>query len=485
MRNGTHRKVITVAAALAAVSLGQAGAEPVASAQPQTPPFRFGASERVRQEFFDHVPVKAAPPAFARGGENDYVRFRTSIWGEFDPCAYATFRVRAVNESRAWLYPDVSQRPERSTSEWPDEWVFDNAYMDLHGLLNNTVDLRVGRQDLIYGTGKVILEGTPGDGSRTIYFNAVKATYKGIPDTKVDLLGIANPAQDPLAINPGDPARDLSAMPKSKDGMRESGAGVYMSNASLKAMPLEAYAFYKEEGTYVIPVKPNAQGQYPTPKLAWQTLDVPASAIDVDSSDIGTVGARLMPKFNDSLSGNLEVAAQFGHRGDADIQAYMADAFVVQQLGLAPEMKPAVDAGVYYLSADDPSTSEDEGWDPIWARYPQFSELYVYGWDTEEIAGRWSNLLTPHAGVTLNPLAKMKTTLSVNYLYAPEADGSGGGHERGWLGVLKNEFTLAEKRWLPKDKLTGHLWLEVLEPGNYYKADDLALFARWELNYQF
>jgi len=32
------------------------------------------------------------------------------------------------------------------------------------------------------------------------------------------------------------------------------------------------------------------------------------------------------------------------------------------------------------------------------------------------------------------------------------------------LGALKNEFAFGEKLLLPKDKLTGHLWLELLEP---------------------
>ncbi len=482
MKQGMQRIVITAAAALVTAGIGPAGADPVAAPQPEAAPIvRFGADERVRQEYFDHIPVKS--DGDARGGENDYFRFRTRVWSELDAGPNITFRVRAVNEDRDWLYPDVSQKPQRSTYEWPDEVVIDTAYADLHGLLNNALDLRIGRQDLIYGTGKVILEGTPGDGSRTLYFNAVKATIKAVPKTTIDVFGIYDPAQDPLAINPPDPARDLSAMPATENGMLERGAGIYAKNQSFASMPFEAYAIYKSEGTQAIALKPDVKGNLPQPKVPWQTLDASRKEMDVAAADIGTVGTRLMPKLTDSLSGNLELAYQFGTRGDADISAYMVDAFVVQQL--PGSMKPAVDAGVYYLSGDRKGNGTDEAWDPLWARYPQFSELYVYSYDSDPLAGGWENLCTPHAGLTINPLTNLKTTFSVNYLYAPEADGPGGGHERGWLGVFKNEFTLAQNKWLPKDKLTGHLWLEVLEPGDYYKVDDLALFARWEFVYAF
>lgn len=481
MKKRQQGSVMAAAVALVVAGVCGASAEP-ATETTTASPFRFGAAERLRQEYFDHVLVKADPPGVARGGENDYFRFRTSLWGEFDASRQVTFRVRAVNETRSWLYPDVTEKPQRTTSEWPDEVVFDHAYADIHGLLNDTLDLRVGRQDLIYGTGKVILEGTPGDGSRTIYFNAVKATYKGIAKNTIDVFGTYNEPEDELAINSAD--RDLSGVPRAKEGMTEGGGGLYLKNQAIADLPFEAYALYKHEGEYTSAAKTNATG-FVKPAVAWQTVNEQKKVIDNAEADIGTVGVRLMPKMSETLSGNLELACQFGERGDSSILGYMGDAFIVQKLGILPAIKPAVDAGVYYLSGDDAGTKNDESWDPLWARYPQFSELYVYALDNEELGARWSNLLMPHVGFTMNPFAKMKTTASVGYLYAPEDDGPGSGHERGWLGTLKNEFTLAENWLRAKDKLTGHLWLEVLEPGDYYKVDDLALFARWELNYLF
>ena len=40
-------------------------------------------------------------------------------------------------------------------------------------------------------------------------------------------------------------------------------------------------------------------------------------------------------------------------------------------------------------------------------------------------------------------------------------------------------------KWLPKDKLTGHLWVESFSPGHYYNEDATAFFLRWEFVYAF
>lgn len=424
--------------------------------------FRYGADERVRQEYFDNIPVRADPPGITRGGRNNYFRFRTRVWGEMDPVEDLTLRARLVNETREWEHPDVSARPQRSTYEWSDEWVFDNLYLDLRNLAKDRLDLRVGRQDLIYGTGKVLLEGTPKDGSRTIYFNAAKATWKGVKDTTVDVLGIYNDSLDELALDDAD--RDLTGVTPANDDITESGGGVYIRNQSYPEMPYEVYALYKNESEWY---------SGPATNRAFH-----------DELDLGTVGVRLMPKFSERLGGGLELAYQFGNRGDQDVRGLMADLFMTYQAPILKDLKPAVEYGVYFLSGDDPATADDEGWNPLWARYPQFSELYVYAFDTEA-AGRWQNVAMPRASLSLQATPWLKTTALAGYLLAPEENGPGGGNERGLLGVLKGEFKIGEGLLAKRDKLAGHLWLEVFEPGDYYQVDETAVFARWELMYTF
>ena len=454
----------------------------VSSRADAPPTFRYGAEERVRIEYFDHIPSKVDVPAYARNGENDYFRFRTRLWSEVDLLPSVTARARMVNESRAWLYPDVSQKPQRSTSEWPDEWVFDNLYLEARDLFDQTTDLRVGRQELIYGNGRVMLDGTPGDGSRTLYHNAAKASIKSIPDSKLDLFGIYNPAEDQWAINGAQ--RDLSGFPKAPEGVTESGGGMYLTNATLKPLPFEAYLIYKKESAYNQSVKADAAGHFAPAPFAWQTVNPSAMVLQNPDFDFDTAGFRLMPVFNETLTGNLEVAGQYGMHGDTDMHGYMVDASLSRNFATVPTL-PVLKADLYLLSGDDPGTDTDEGWNPIWSRCPQSSDLYVFAYDNEQSAARWSNLIDPNLSLSITPTKRTKTTATIHYLAAFEADGNGGGRERGWMILLREDVTLAENALRPKDKLISHFLLECLEPGNYYKNDDTAIFARCEISYQF
>lgn len=443
--------------------------------------FRYGADERARWEYMDHIPLKTPATAYSRNGENDYFRFRTRLWAGYDVRPGLSVNARVVNESRAWLYPDVTERPQRSTAEWPDEWVFDILNVTAKDLFDRSLDLCVGRQELMYGNGRVLNDGTPGDGSRTHYFNAIKATLKAIPATEVDVLGIYNEPEDELAINTAD--RDLTAYGKAREGVTESGAGVYLKQRSLTNLPFEVYALYKHESEWDQAAKTNAAGQLAAPAYGWQSLDAGRRTVHTPECDIGTVGFRLMPVFSDTLSGNLEAAAQFGDRGGESQHGYMADAFLSRKF--AAPAAPVVKAGVYVLSGDDPGTAADEGWNPLWSRSPQFSDLVSFSYDAEDSLYRWSNLLAPNVGLTLTPAKKLKTTATLYYLAALEDDGNGDGRERGWLMQLRQDVAVFENRWLPKDKFTTFLLVEALQPGDYYEQDETAVFARWELLYAF
>ena len=428
--------------------------------------FRYGADLRLREEAFDNIPIIADPPGVTRGGENNYFRIRPRIWTELDPMKNVTLRARIVNETRIWETPaSMAGKVQRSTYKFPDEWVFDHLYLDLRSLFGDNLDVRIGRQDLIYGTGKVVLEGTPKDGSRTIYFNAIKAVFKGIENNTVDVFGIYNPSIDEIAINDAD--RDLTGKTSANDDITESGGGIYWKNKSIADLPCELYYIYKNESD-------------------WQLLNkATTSMVDMAEADIHTVGFRVMPKLSDTFNANLEGAYQMGERGDVDLEGWMVDAALNANVPVAEAFKPVASVGFYYLSGDDKNTTDkNEGWVPLWSRYPQYSELYVYSWDAEE-AGRWSNVMMPYAQLALQLCKNIKTTAMVGQLMAPEENGPGGGDQRGLLGVLKAEFTLAEKLLCSRDKLTGHLWAEILEPGDYYNVDDTAYFLRWEVLYAF
>lgn len=414
----------------------------------EKPKFTWGGDVRLRSVYLDNIPLPVGIET--RDGANSFQRYRTRLWGEYQATDNLKLHGRLVNEFRTQQIGSNSYNPL-------DEIVIDSLYFDWK--LFEDWSVRVGRQDLIYGTGKLILDGTPKDGSRTIYFDAIKASYTGFENTTIDLLGMYTRAKDPLAMHSED--RDLVGKVKAPYNGAEAGGGIYIKNKSIESLPFETYYLIK------------------THEQAWTG---PVTGVLHDSTDRHTVGMRLMPKFNDALDGNLEVAYQFGD----EIQAYMIDALLNWHIS-DNDMKPCLGLGWYHLSGDDPSTPTDEGWNPLWARWPQYSELYVYAFDAEG-AGRWSNVSMPHIDFTFNPTEKIKTSLLLGYMFAPEADSITGGDKRGFLATLWNRFTIKEDMLTDGDKLSGHVLFEIMDPGDYYTDDQqnhLALFGRVELNYSF
>lgn len=448
------------ASAAPAAPAGAALAAPVAPAgaaalaAPDEWSFDAGADLRLRQEAF-RIPLNRDPPGYTRGGENNYFRIRPRVWGQITAPEIFSIRARLAQEFRHY------EEPRNHSLDYPDEWVVDNLYLDANGLFDGAVDLRIGRQDLMYGNGRVILEGTPKDGSRTIYIDAVKMTLKTlVPDTTIDLLGIYTEPENELAINREN--RDLTGQTAAYDDITESGGGIYLKNKSIAKMPFEAYYLFKQESD-------------------WESGPA-TNRVHHDTLNLHTVGVRLMPKFTDAIDGNLEAAYQSGEQGDADVNGAMIDAFV--RARIMPAWEPTAKLGWYYLSGDDPSTTDIEGWNPLWARWPQYSELYIYAWDADG-AARWSNVSMPYAEISVTPCKWFKGTAMAGYMMAPEDDGPGPGDVRGWLYVAKGEFTLYKGLLHKRDKLTGHLWLEILDPEDYYRVADVCYFARWQLMYEF
>lgn len=409
------------------------------------PAWSAGGDIRLRTVHFERIPLSSGTTS--RGGVNHFQRYRFRLWAGYELSEQAQLYGRLANEFRTYVSP--------STGPWkaPDEVVIDNLYLDWSA---GDWSLRVGRQDLIYGTGKLILDGTPKDGSRTLYFDAVKATYHGLDKTEIDFFAMYTRAKDPLAINSQN--RDIVGFAGNNAYKgAEAGGGVYLKSSRFEALPFELYTLVKTREQHDAPAVPITN-----------TRTVP--------------GFRIMPVFSETLDANLEVAGQFGTR----ISAYMVDSALNWHPPALEEIRGTLSAGWYHLSGNREGTGRDEGWNPLWARWPQYSEMYVYAYDTDG-AGRWSNISMPHAGVRVHPLDKLRTDLMLGWMMAPEKTGPGGGRNRGMLATLWNRFTLRENWLAQNDRLFGHVLLEVLEPGNYYRAEQrhTAFFARLELSYSF
>lgn len=139
----------------------------------------------------------------------EYLRVRERVWGCFDIDADTMLMLRLTNRwhyfSSHWQDPnnqDAGYPPgmkSGNTWEFPDEVVFDQLYLNMANVFDSDWSIRLGRQDVVLGNGMVLLEGTPYDQGRTIYFDGIVATLETESDT-LKLLALYNEYKDPFMI---------------------------------------------------------------------------------------------------------------------------------------------------------------------------------------------------------------------------------------------------------------------------------------------
>ena len=265
-------------AAALAVAGEPAPAESAAPAEPASPAaeekpavrFRAGGDLRLRQEGFDHVPIRTAEPAVTRGGHNDYFRIRPRLSAGVDFGEDLSLDARLCDEFRV-------QNAGPKSYEWPDELILDRLELSLRNLLDGRVDLHVGRQDVSLGSGRLFAEGTAKDGSRTGFFDGARARVRLAEKTTLDLFGFYGRCENDLAI--GHEHRDLTGLAPGWNGMDEATAGFFLDDRSLDALGWGVYYAWLHD-------------------TAWRTRE----GGRVPHEDVHTLGARLLPKFSEELS---------------------------------------------------------------------------------------------------------------------------------------------------------------------------------------
>jgi len=429
-----------------------------------------GADLRVRQEASDNLPKRINAQGEGVTAKNDnYLRIRPRVWGQVKNEDFKLY-LRVADGFREYFQPRESRNARP-----PDEVLVDSLYLDLYNLADGWLDLRIGRQDFfgpdgpVYGAGRVICDGTPFDGSRTIFMDAIKATVKFDEKNSLDLLAIYNSAETEMSW--GHPYRTdgseykerplTSIHPASKD-MDEYGGGLYFRSRSVPEVPFELYAFYKRE-----------------------TKARLAGGARLPGRNTYTWGLRVMPQLTETLSAEVEGAVQAGEKdGGASTSGYMGYAGLTYRPLIDGSSKPFFTGSLYYLSGDknrDAEGDNDTAWNPLWARWPQFSEMYVYSFMYG--VGYWSNLLYPslEAGVGFAPGHKVRASVGPMYVAVEDDLGGGNGDLLGWLGVVRYDFPLFKNIFGKRGDLTGHVTAEVLDPGDYYVSDTVAYFLRWEV----
>ena len=151
--------------------------------------FDAGADLRVRQEFYDNVmglPGGGLQSTSPYGKYVNRMRFRPRVWGEVRFGDKLRVYSRLADEFR-W-----NVQPNTRSSAFPDELFLDNLFVEGKGLFDGLLDFTVGRQDILnlYGLGRVFQDGTPGDGSRSLFSDMARFTLNFEDDSKFDFFAL-------------------------------------------------------------------------------------------------------------------------------------------------------------------------------------------------------------------------------------------------------------------------------------------------------
>lgn len=413
--------------------------------------FHWGFDIRLRQEYYNN----ALDLDFKYDDRRDVLRPRGRIWAELGKFFSdqeikerngLSLYARITGEPRIWL--DGYSQP----GEW-NEVCVDNLYLDYTRILSAPISERVGRQDLAYGKGLVIMDGTPNDGSRTMYFDASKTVVNLDPiQTQVDVLAIWNQGRESRIA--AEPDANRATWP-----FNQAAGGVYITNKSVQGQEFQAYYLYKDE----------------TPI---DSVTLPGRTVNC----VGLYAAGVLPANFDYYG---ELGYQWGKEGAASRQGYAGVSELGYTLKAAP-WTPRVHVGYEYLSGDDPNTSTYEGWDPMFGQWVRWSELLFYRWSREYggRAGQWTNLQRGNLGIEVRPMKDLSFTLDYNLVLANhhefgEAYPYSDGWQRGQLVAAKLSYKF-NRYW------QGHLLGEYFFTGDYYaESTDDAYFLRWQIELTF
>lgn len=404
--------------------------------KPQGNQVELGFEERVRSENWYNITDfnDDLSGLFKVADTTHQWRFRTRLWSKFSFGSKAELMIMLNNESRRVTTPPTEFK-------W-DEVIFENLYLDYR--FDDHWSARAGRQNLSRGEGFILFDGNALDGSRTAYFNALDVTY-AFGKSKVELLAISNPHKDIYLPCFNDRERSLTEWD-------EEALGAYFTVRDFPSTSIDAYYFFKTETNDTR--APGSPGFQPDRR-------------------IHTLGERLVQELGRGWSLTAELAGQRGNQDpDTDLHAWGGYAYVKKAFPVAS--KAAASLGYVGLSED---------WDPLFSRWPKWSELYIYTLSTETGIAYWSNLGMWRAEFLIAPWKPLdlRATYYRMLAFRPfpgDASVFADGKTRGDLVQVRADFRIVSG-------LSGHVVYERMSPGGFYAGGDPASFFRVELLYGF
>jgi hypothetical protein len=415
------------------------------------------------------------------------------------PVTNVSVNARLAAEEREWMKPaNASQYyanagpPIVSRSGFEERYgILDNAYLKWNNILDQPLTLSAGRQDIALGDPDdwwLVMDGTPGDGSWTFFFDSIRTAYE-LKDikTKLDVIYIhQNALPDEwiptIGESSGNTLPSGTAKPYYLTEQNEQGVIVYLSNKSVKNAQIDGYFIYKGDRRTDTSLIKNG-----------------------DNADIYTFGAKITGTPADHWSYSAEGAYQFGSKQDSNVVAsyYVADRSERRDISayggkvrlsylFKDQLKNQVSLVGEFLSGDNPNTKgKDEMFDVLWGRYPRWTELGT--WDfAAETAGKYlqmNNLGRVGLNWNVTPVKGVNFNVMYNALFSPESiptrDTTAAAERFSRDGNFRGHYLQSILKYQFNKNVSAQLKGELLWEGNYYAQRDLMTFIRSELMFTF
>jgi len=419
-------------------------ASDASGAGPETrryPWMNFGYDQRFRHENWNNIQDQNS----RTHDEKSWHTFRQRFW----------FKAQLGTPNIELYIRMLNQFTKTTTPSTPlnwDEVIFDNLNLNFKKTMIPGVSLKIGRQDMMFGEGFILMDGSASEGPRTSYFNAIDIAYSR-KKSRLDLIGILNPRRDrffPI----------LHKQPKNLNEWDEQAAGAYYTDENHQHTKFEVYYFLKKE---IHDFRDPAHRQFQPDR------------------HVNTIGGRVVRQFRHGFTATGEFAFQRGaqHPG-IPIRGWGGYGHLKKQF--QSKYNPYVVGGYLALSGDDPATDTVESWDPLFKRWPKWSGMYPGSRVPENGISYWTNMrmIQGEAGFTPRKSLTLKLLLYLNDAFHPHWKGDpaifGNGTRRGLMPEAIASYQFG-------NSVVGEFRYEILKPGDFYVGNTLGHFFRFEINY--
>lgn len=406
--------------------------------------FSFGGDLRYRYYSEHNAKLTSSD---AKTKYRSWHRPRIRAWAKVKPMKDLEILMRVLYEPRYYNRPDMPHPFVRN------EAVIDQLFVRWSNALGLPLAITAGRQDIELGKGWLVREGTPLDGGRSFFFDAVRGTYtaKSI-QTVFDVIYLKQYSDSAKIIKP---FNDADIHNTEQD---ETGVILYATNTSLKNTTLEGYFIYKHDE--------KVRG-FADSKLK-----------KGNNSDLYTIGVRAAGKPSPHWEYDVELAGQFGQKNGTRVCAMATNNRIAYCF--CDDWATKVFFDYEYRSGDK---HVDGQFDMLWGRYTQNSNIYSYTIASLEgrTSANGSNFHRFGPGIAFKPNKKTYIALAYNVMFRDkklQANKSMSIDQ----GAFRGHLLTAQVKYKLCDNVALRLLVDTFLPGGYYgKNNDVGTFVQTQV----